>query len=70
MRQQKEKTKNFENGSWRNIRGMNPQEAKIIEQIEKGLLQVAELEERKLDAKIQSLENLGIIEKVGVDGLT
>lgn len=46
---------------------MNPQEAKIIEQIEKGLLQVAELEERKLDAKIQSLENLGIIEKVGVD---
>jgi hypothetical protein len=37
----------------------NPTEAKIIEQIEKGLLQVAELEEKKLDQKLQSLEQLG-----------
>ena len=34
------------------------QEAKLIEQIEQGLLQVAEQEERKLDQQIRNLEDL------------
>ncbi len=34
------------------------QEAKLIEQIELGLLQVAEQEERKLDQQIRNLEDL------------
>ena len=38
---------------------MNPQQAKLMEQVGQGILQVAEAEERKLDEKLKSLENLG-----------
>jgi hypothetical protein len=41
---------------WYNM--IQQQEAKLIEQIELGLLQVAEQEERKLDQQIRNLEDL------------
>ncbi len=40
---------------------MDAYQSKLINQVEQGILQVAEEEERKLDAKLKSLENLGII---------
>ena len=38
---------------------MDPTQARLIEQVERGILQVAEVEEKKLDAKLKSLEELG-----------
>jgi hypothetical protein len=38
---------------------MDPYQAQLINQVEQGILQVAAEEERKLDAKLKSLENLG-----------
>jgi len=35
------------------------QQARLIEQVQRGILQVAEMEERKLDAQLRSLEELG-----------
>ena len=38
---------------------MDRQQAALISQVEQGILQVAAAEERKLDEKLKSLENLG-----------
>jgi hypothetical protein len=44
----------------RRLETMNAfQEAQLIGQVERGILQVAEEEERKLDAKLKSIEQLG-----------
>lgn len=40
---------------------IDPHQARLISQVERGILQVAEAEERKLDEKLKSLENLGKI---------
>jgi hypothetical protein len=38
---------------------MEAQQARLIEQVNEGILKVAQEEERKLDAKLRSLEELG-----------
>ena len=36
------------------------QQAQLIERVGEGILQVAELEERKIDEQLKALENMGI----------
>ena len=38
---------------------MEAQQARLIEQVNEGILRVAEEEEKKLDARIKALEDLG-----------
>lgn len=38
---------------------MNAQQQMIMERVGEGILQVAEAEERKLDAQLKNFENLG-----------
>ena len=38
---------------------MNAQQMKLLEKMGDGILQVAEREEKKLDAKLKEIENLG-----------
>ena len=45
---------------------MDPRQLKLMENVGKGILQVAEAEERKLDAKLKDLETLGLLKFVVV----
>ena len=38
---------------------MDPNQMKLIERVGEGILQVAEAEEKKLDAQLRNIENLG-----------
>ncbi len=40
---------------------MDAYQSRLINQVEQGILQVAEEEERKLDEKLKSLEKLGMV---------
>ena len=40
---------------------MNAQQVQLMERVGDGILQVAEAEEKRLDAQLKSLENLGEI---------
>ena len=37
-----------------------------MEQVSKGILQVAEMEEKKLDAQLKNLENLGKLRPINI----